>query len=82
MSVHSDYRGELTPDEREEYERDLRFAYAREEYEQRHPYEDDVPDDCEYQGEDGTCYCDDHCIYQRGKWKDTCGIWKESEEEE
>lgn len=39
MSVHSDYRGNLTPEEREEYERDLRFAYAREEYEQKHPYE-------------------------------------------
>ena len=36
MSVHSDYRGNLTPEEREDYERDLRFAYAREEYEERH----------------------------------------------
>lgn len=83
MSIHADPRQySADPEEREEWERDLRLEYAREEYEERHPYEIDPPDDCEYQGEDGSCYCDDNCKYQRGKWKDTCSLWKESEDEE
>ena len=83
MSVHSDYRGELTPDERTEYERDLKTAYRRETYEQNHPYEEDTENvTCDYMDSDGSCNCDDNCKHQRGKWKDTCALWKESEEEE
>ena len=81
MSVHSDYRGNLTPDERAEYERDLRAAYARETYEQKHGYEFESAT-CDYMGEDGSCNCDDNCVHQRGKWRDVCGVYKESEGEE
>ena len=80
MSVHSDYRGNLTPEERAEFERDLRAAYAREEYEQKHPYELENTE-CNYQGEDGSCMCDDHCVHQLGKWRDVCGVYKESDTE-
>lgn len=82
MSVHSDYRSNNpSREERAEYERDLRAAYARETYEEKHPYEDDTAVTCDYMGDDGSCNCDDHCVHQRGKWKDVCGVWKEREEE-
>lgn len=28
---------------------------------------------------DGTCNCDYDCVYQRGKWKDACALWKKEE---
>ena len=28
---------------------------------------------------DGSCNCDDPCIYQRGEWKDMCALWKGKE---
>jgi len=31
---------------------------------------------CDYQGEDGSCHCDDHCVHQTGKWRDFCGAWE------
>jgi hypothetical protein len=37
---------------------------------------------CDYQGEDGSCHCEEHCVYQTGKWRDFCGAWEESEDEE
>ena len=82
MSIHADPRQySADPEERADWERDLRFEYRREEYEERHQDEIDTPDSCDYQGEDGTCNCDGHCVYQTGKWKDTCSLWEESEEE-
>lgn len=49
----------------------------------KHPYEDDTSNiTCDYQGEDGSCNCDEHCEHQLGKWRDVCGIWKEREDED
>ena len=83
MSIHSDpRRNSLDEEEYREWQRDLKSEYAREEYEERHPYdayEDFQNPVCDYMGEDGSCDCDDHCIHQRGKWKDMCALWKEKE---
>ena len=83
MSIHADpRRNSLDEEEYREWQRDLRLEYAREEYEERHPYEDDTSNiTCDYQSEDGSCNCDENCKYQVGKWKDACSLWKESEEE-
>lgn len=82
MSIHADpRRHSLDEEEYKEWQRDLRLEYAREEYEEKHQY-DEENITCDYQGEDGSCNCDDHCEYQRGKWKDVCGVWRESEEED
>lgn len=83
MSIHADpRRHSLDEEEYREWQRDLMLEYEREVYEEKHPYEDDTSNiTCDYQGEDGSCNCDDHCKYQVGKWKDACSLWKEREEE-
>ena len=84
MSIHSDpRRNSLDEEEYREWQRDLKSEYAREEYEERHPYdayEDSENLVCDYVGEDGSCNYDYDCIHQRGKWKDMCALWKEKEE--
>lgn len=83
MSIHNDPRQySPNPEERADFKRDLRYEYRREEYENRHPYEECEDTHCDYQGEDGSCNCDDHCIHQTGKWRETCGVWEESEDED
>ena len=78
MSIHADpRRHSLDEEEYKEWQRDLRLEYAREEYEERYPYEESG--DCNYQGEDGSCNYDGNCTHQRGKWRDICGTWKERE---
>lgn len=80
MSIHNDpRRHSLDEQEYAEWQRDLRLEYAREEYEMKHPYEDESIT-CDYQTEDGSCMCDGNCVHQRGKWRDVCGVWRESEE--
>ena len=82
MSIHADPRQfSADPEERADWEHDLRVEYRRETYEQKHPYEDSGTK-CNYQGEDGSCMCDGHCAHQRGKWRDVCEIWEEEEEDE
>ena len=77
MSIHSDPRqNSMDPEERADWERDLNYEYRREIYEQKHPYEFENTE-CNYQGEDGSCMCDDHCVHQLGKWRDVCGVWEE-----
>lgn len=83
MSIHNDpRRHSLDEEEYKEWQRDLRLEYAREEYEQKHPYEFEEVATCEYMGDDGSCNCDDNCVHQRGKWRDVCEVWRESEDEE
>lgn len=82
MSIHNDPRQHSeNPEDREDFERDLRYEYRREEYENRHPYEHE-DSHCGYQGEDGSCNYDGHCVHQMGKWRDSCGVWKEREDED
>jgi len=41
MSIHADpRRNSLDDEEYKEWQRDLRLEYTREEYEEKHPYED------------------------------------------
>jgi len=39
-------------------------------------------DKCYWLTEEGGCEYEGACLYQRGKWKDTCGLYQESEGEE
>ncbi len=83
MSIHNDPRRfSSDADECADWERDLRLEYRREEYEDKHPYDDCYSFSCDYQGKDGSCNCDDKCIHQTGKWRDVCEMWEESEDEE
>ena len=78
MSIHSDpRRNSLDEEEYREWQNDLRMEYAKQEY-----YDNATDDDfvCGYMGEDGSCNCDRNCSNQTGKWKDTCGLWKEKKE--
>lgn len=82
MSIHNDPRRFSTDDEYREWQNDLRMEYARETYEEKHPYDDDTSNiTCAYWSEDGSCNCDDHCKYQKGKWKDICGLNVEDKED-
>ena len=83
MSIHADPRQySADPEERADWERDLRFEYRREEYEQKHGDDEIIIRTCKYQDDAGSCNCDGHCLHQTGKWKDTCSIWEESKESE